>query len=127
MPKNFKGVEVMSTLQKAVEKYNFTFTIFTRDPKLNVNDTPAYAHYETLLHPNPEVKTQHFNLLLCSNKGLQHIMYIKDLKALTSIHLCHKCKTYLLTKNSFNRHRDRFYAHADKCDGRFHPKIRLDD
>jgi hypothetical protein len=123
LPNNFEGVDVFSTLKLAADKFNLTFTIFTREPKAQDNEKPPYVLFETIESSSSE--STNINLLLCYNKQKQHTMFIKDLEALTNFHVCPKCKNYLLSKSSFEDHKERFDKHVKNCDGKFHSRINL--
>jgi hypothetical protein len=55
-------------------------------------------------------------------------MFIKDIEALTKLHICPKCHVYILTgHNNGNYRKDLFDKHVEKCDGTTKPKLCLRD
>jgi hypothetical protein len=119
MPKNFGGVEVISTLRKVQEKHNITFHLFTR------NSEKRYEEWQLLESQHENAKI--VNLLFISSEDKQHLMYIKDLEGLTSFHICPKCKLYCQSNSGKHghRHKELMDKHIEKCDGKFHTKLSL--
>jgi hypothetical protein len=96
MPMPFAGVDAASTLLMAAKKYNFSFSLFKRDPKFADDDaTPPIVFQDAITPPDPPTPPKHFDLLCCGNEGKQHVMFIKNLDDLAHFHICPHCKIYL--------------------------------
>jgi hypothetical protein len=53
-------------------------------------------------------------------------MYIKNIEAVTRLHICPKCKIYCLAATDHgNYHKYRFEKHVEKCTGKFKPELIL--
>jgi hypothetical protein len=123
LPNNFAGVDVFTTLKLTADKFNLNFKVFTRAPKTQDENKPPYVHFQTVESSSPGATD--VNILLCYNKEKQHVMFIKDIEALTKFHTCPKCQTYLLSKSSFEDHKERFDKRVNKCDGKYHSDVNL--
>jgi hypothetical protein len=123
----FAGVDAASTLLMVAKKYNFSFSLFKREPKFADDDTtPPVVFQDAITPPDLPTPPKHFNLLCCSSEVKQHVMFIKSIDDLAHFHICPHCKIYLLTRSSYNHHKERFNAHVAKCDGKFHPRPKLE-
>jgi hypothetical protein len=72
------------------------------------------------------------NLLLVNGKDskgakVQYIMYIKDVEALTKIHMCPRYNWVHHASDNGCYNKDRFKQHVDKCDGKRHSEVKLND
>jgi hypothetical protein len=66
----FAGVDAASTLLMAAKKYNFSFSLFKRDPKFVDDDTtPPIVFQDAITPPDPPTPPKHFNLLCCVNEN----------------------------------------------------------
>jgi hypothetical protein len=116
LPKPFNGIEMINTLEFAAKKYNLTFIIYTY----------SNSKYEQFLIIHKESTSRIINLLLLSKNDQQHLMFIKDVEILTRLHICPKCHSYTLSAATHGGYKkDRFDAHVEKCDGKFHSKLTL--
>jgi hypothetical protein len=118
IPEKFTGVDMNKTLELAAEKYHKFFVIYHYDS--------GTKKYELAYNIGKKPTYDTVNLLLVGAKNKQHLMYIKDIEAVTKLHICPKCKTYCLAAtDKGNYHKERFEAHVDKCTGKFKPELCL--
>jgi hypothetical protein len=116
LPQNFQGLELMSTLELARKGFHLAFALYTFN-----KETKKYEQFGVVGECGVVV-----NLLVVPVKSGQHVMYIKDIEALTKLHVCPKCKVYCLSASNHGSYRKpRFDQHVENCDGKFKSELRL--
>jgi hypothetical protein len=105
----------MSTLELPKERFHLAYVLYTFNKKTKKFEQFGVGEGGTVI-----------NLLVVPVKSVQHVMYIKDIEALTKLHICPKCKVYCLSaSNNGNIRKPRFDKHVENCDGKFKSVLRL--
>jgi hypothetical protein len=113
-------------LQLAANKYKIDFIIFL------CNDTSKGEYEQHSVIKSNEHSQNVANLLLVYGKDIdgikgQHVMYIKDVDALTKVHMCPKCYWIPSASDNGCYNKDRFKQHVDHCDGKRFSEVKLNE